>query len=186
MINKLSLFLVIPLVFSLMACDVKNEETERDDALQANEQIIKSEDEDIPIQNSDEPGTEESNASEEETGGNYMKLQIGESVFKASLDNNSSVEALQEMLEEGSITIDMRDYANMEKVGSLGTSLPRNDEQITTEPGDLILYQGNSFVIYYAPNSWNFTRIGKIDNITQEELKKALGSGDVKVTLSLD
>ncbi len=29
---------------------------------------------------------------------------------------------------------------NMEKIGSLGTSLPRNDEQITTEPGDLILY----------------------------------------------
>lgn len=91
-----------------------------------------------------------------------------------------------EMLQNGPITIDMRDYGNMEKVGSLGTDLPRNDEQITTESGDLILYQGNAFVIYYAPNSWNFTRLGKINNVTQEELKEALGTGDVKVTLSLD
>ena len=73
----------------------------------------------------------------------------------------------------------------MEKVGSLGASLPRNDEQITAKPGDLILYQGDSFVIYYAPNSWNFTRLGKINDVTQEKLKEALGNGDVKITLSL-
>jgi hypothetical protein len=79
----------------------------------------------------------------------------------------------------------MRDYGNMEKVGSIGTTLPRNDEQITTGPGDIILYQGNALVIYYAPNSWNFTRLGKIDNITQDELKKILGEGDVSVTLKL-
>jgi hypothetical protein len=73
----------------------------------------------------------------------------------------------------------------MEKVGGIGTALPRNDEQITTEPGDLILFQGNSLVIYYAPNSWNFTRLGKIDGITKDELTDILGNGDVTVTLSL-
>lgn len=73
----------------------------------------------------------------------------------------------------------------MEKVGSLGQDLPTNDEQITTEAGDLILYQGNSFVIYYAPNSWNFTRLGKINDVTAEELQEILGEGDVTVTLSL-
>ena len=40
-------------------------------------------------------------------------------------------------------------------------------------------------VIYYAPNSWNFTRLGKIDNITQDELKAVLGNGNVTVTLAL-
>ena len=60
-----------------------------------------------------------------------------------------------------------------------------NDEQITTEAGDLILYQGNSFVIYYAPNSWNFTRLGKINDVSEEELREILGDGDVTVTLSL-
>ena len=83
------------------------------------------------------------------------------------------------------ITIKMQDYGNMEKVGSLGRSFPRNDEQITTQAGDIILYQGNALVIYYASNSWNFTRLGKIDNISANELKDILGKGNVTVTLSL-
>ena len=122
----------------------------------------------------------------EEVENMKIKLIVGEVAYSVTLANNSSTEALLEMLQMGPITIDMRDYASMEKVGPLGTSLPRNDEQITTEPGDIILYQGNALVIYYAPNSWDFTRIGKIDNVTEEELKKVLGSGDVKVTLSLN
>ena len=80
----------------------------------------------------------------------------------------------------------MRDYASMEKVGPIGTSLPTNDEQISTGAGDIILYQGNSLVIYYDTNSWNFTRIGKIEDVTREELLAALGSSDVTVTFSLD
>ena len=115
-----------------------------------------------------------------------IKLQIGESVFTATLVDNSTADALREMLADGPITVKMRDYGNMEKVGSFGRNLPRNDEQITTEAGDLILYQGNAFVIYYAPNSWNFTRIGKIGDVTQETLKSVLGSGDVTVILSLE
>ncbi len=79
----------------------------------------------------------------------------------------------------------MRDYGNMEKVGSLGRDLPTNNESITTEPGDIILYQGSALVIYYAPNTWNFTRLGKIDNITGEKLKQILGEGNVTITLSL-
>lgn len=81
----------------------------------------------------------------------------------------------------------MDDYGNMEKVGSLGFSLPRNDRQTTTAPGDLILYQGNSFVIYYDTNSWNFTRLGKVDGVSSrnEMLDLLGGKGEVTVTLSL-
>jgi len=116
---------------------------------------------------------------------NRMNIQVGDKVLTATLDQNSSVDALKEALSEGPITIDMRDYGSMEKVGSLGMNLPRNDQQITTEAGDIILYQGNAFVIYYAPNSWNFTRLGKIDNVSAEELKEILGDGNVSITLSL-
>ncbi len=122
-------------------------------------------------------------ADAEEPSG--ITLQIGETVFTATLAENSSAEALRDLLAQGPLTIEMSDYGNFEKVGSLGTSLPRNDEEITTEPGDLILYQGNSFVIYYDTNTWNFTRLGKIQDVTQEELREVLGSGDVTVTLSL-
>ena len=111
---------------------------------------------------------------------------MNDTVLTASLADNSSAQALRELLAEGPLTIDMRDYGSMEKVGPLGTELPRNDEQIFTEAGDLILYQGNSFVMYYAPNSWNFTRLGKINNMTADELREVLGDGSVTVTLSID
>ena len=80
----------------------------------------------------------------------------------------------------------MEDYARMEKVGSLPFRPPANDPSITTHTGDLSLYLGNSFVIDYAPNSWRFTRLGHIEGVTAQELKKILGRGDVTVTLSLD
>lgn len=108
-----------------------------------------------------------------------------QTVLTATMAQNSSVTALAELLKEGPLTIKMSDYGNMEKVGPIGTVLPRNDEQITTVPGDIILYQGNALVIYYASNSWNFTRLGRIDSITRDELKAVLGEGDVNVKLSL-
>jgi hypothetical protein len=122
---------------------------------------------------------------QEVTQGNTLYLHIGETVLTATLVDNSSTVALKRLLAQAPITIDMRDYGNMEKVGGLGTSLPRNDERITAGPGDLILYQGNAFVIYYAPNTYSFTRLGKINNVTAQELKNILGSGNVTVTLSL-
>jgi hypothetical protein len=122
----------------------------------------------------------------EEEGKSSMQLQIGENILTAVLEKNSSTEALIKMLEEGPITINMNDYGNMEKVGLLGTNLPRNDQKIKAEPGDLILYQGNALVIYYESNSWNFTRLGKIKGFTKEELKQILGDGDISVILSLN
>lgn len=119
-------------------------------------------------------------------GTNTIKLTIdGGKTFTATLVDNSSTQALLELLDKGDIKVEMEDYANMEKVGSLCTHLPRNDRQTTTGPGDLILYQGHYFVIYYDTNSWNFTRLGKIDNASQTDLKAALGKGNVTVTISL-
>lgn len=121
-----------------------------------------------------------------DTEGDMMKITAGDHTFTAVLADNSSAEALKELLAEESLTIEMSDYASMEKVGLIGTSLPTNDEQISTGAGDIILYQGNSLVIYYDTNSWNFTRIGKIEDVTQEELLAALGNGDVTITFSLE
>lgn len=117
--------------------------------------------------------------------GNRINITIGDTVFTATLADNSSANALKEMLLQGPLTINMHDYGNMEKVGPIGTSILTNDERITTGPGDIILYQGNSMVIYYDTNTWNFTRLGKIDNVTQAELLEAMGSVDVTVTVAL-
>lgn len=133
-----------------------------------------------------ESASEETDNSTEHMEDHTMKITAGDTTFTATLAENSSVEALKELLAGGPLTINMSDYAGMEKVGSIGTDLPRNDEQISTGAGDIILYQGNSLVIYYDTNSWNFTRIGKIEGVTGKELLEAFGDGDVTVTFSLE
>ena len=134
-----------------------------------------------------------------------MKISIqitsdsGSHTLTATLSDNSSAMAFYELLEKGPVTIKMNEYGGFEKVGSLGTSLPRNDSQITTEAGDIILYQGNQITIYYDTNSWNFTRLGKVvstlrqssgtagstTTIMQAELKKILGKGDVTAVFEI-
>lgn len=115
-----------------------------------------------------------------------MKIQVGETTFWATLAENSSVDALKEFMADGSLTLNMSDFAGMEKGADLGVTLPENNEPMNTQPGDIILYQGRTFVIYYDTNSWSLTPIGKIDNADAEELKEVLGTGDVTVTLSLE
>jgi len=114
-----------------------------------------------------------------------MKITIGKNELIATLEDNSSTKALKQLLAEKAITIDMSDYGGFEKIGNLGTNLPQNNQQIRTQAGDLILYQGNQLVIFYAPNTWSYTRLGKIENITQQELREVLGTGNITITISL-
>ena len=129
--------------------------------------------------------TDNNNEGDMET--NTLKLTVGGKTFTATLVENSSTKALKERLAQGSLSIQMSDYGDMEKVGSFGFSLPRNDQQTTTGPGDLILYQGNSLVIYYDTNSWSFTRLGKVDGVTTraQMLELLGGEGNITVTLSI-
>ena len=115
-----------------------------------------------------------------------IQIKVNNKILDVELEENSSATAFVEKLQEGDITIQTHDYGNFEKVGSLGFSLPTNDTRITTQPGDLILYQGNQITLYYDTNTWNFTKLGKVQNITQEELKNILGNGDVTLTFSLE
>lgn len=130
--------------------------------------------------------TEEPRSStNNEVNAKYMYATINNQVLEIKLEKNSSVDALLEKLKDGNVIVAMHDYGNFEKVGSLGFSLPRNDTNITTIPGDVILYQGNQITIYYDENTWNFTKLGHID-ITQSGLKSILGHGDVEVIFSLE
>ena len=118
-------------------------------------------------------------------GAGTMKITIAVNgkTLTAALYDNSSARALVELLKKGAISIEMHDYGNFEKVGDLPVSLPRNDAPTNTDAGDLILYQGKSFVIYYDKNSWNFTPLGKLESITKAELKALLGKGNVTAIL---
>ena len=132
----------------------------------------------------------ETDVNESETGEdmieeNVFYMTAGQVTFRAYFADNSSALKFKEKLADGDVTVFMHDYGNFEKVGQLGFSLPRNDTRITTEPGDVILYQGNQITVYYDTNTWSFTRLGKIENASREELLSAFGDGEVNVTFSL-
>ncbi len=105
--------------------------------------------------------------------------------FPADFADNDSADAFRDLLREGDLTINMSDYGSFEKVGSIGTSLPRKDTQISTTTGDVVLYQGDQIVIFYGTNSWSYSRLGKVNDATAEALLSAFGSGDVAITFSL-
>ena len=126
----------------------------------------------------------ESESSEEEKSEMKMIVNVNGQDFTATLENNSAVDALVQMMENGPVTLQLSDYAGFEKVGPLGQSLPASNSQTTTHAGDIVLYQGNQIVMFYGSNSWSYTRLGHIDDLTGWE--EALGSGDVTVTLSME
>lgn len=133
---------------------------------------------------SQEAENTESESSEEENSEMKMNVNVNGQDFTATLENNSAVDAFVQMMENGSVTLQLSDYAGFEKVGPLGQSLPTSNSQTTTHAGDIVLYQGNQIVMFYGSNSWSYTRLGHIDDLTGWE--EALGSGDVTVTLSLE
>ena len=111
----------------------------------------------------------------------------GKTVAMIVSSYSSSIDGVVAQLQKGNITYEAHDYGNFEKVGPLGYTFPENNEQINTVPGDLILYQGSNLCIYYDTNSWDFTRIGKLDNMTQADIRTWVnaGGGNVSVTLSI-
>ena len=116
-----------------------------------------------------------------------MYVYINGNKLEAELENNSSAAALYELLKKGDIVYTADDYGNFEKVGGIGHTLPQNNERIDTVSGDVILYQGTSVCLYYGKNSWNFTRLGRINGYTDSELRSLLGAGkgETEVKLSL-
>jgi hypothetical protein len=119
-----------------------------------------------------------------EEGDNDMQMMIGETPVTVAWEDNASVEALKTLAVEG-LTIEMSMYGGFEQVGSIGQSLPRDDQQTTTASGDIVLYSGNQLVVFYGSNSWAYTRLGHITDQTPAQMKALLGSGDVTITLSM-
>ena len=65
--------------------------------------------------------------------------------------------------QNGAIEVFASRYGGFEQVGSLPQSFSRSDAQMTTQPGDIVLYSGNQLVIFFGSNSWSYTRLGHIE-----------------------
>ena len=116
-----------------------------------------------------------------------IKITVSGKTLPVKIEDNEATKALVAVLSEASITYEAHDYGGFEKVGSLGLTLPANNSRITTQPGDVILYSGNQIVLFYGSNTWSYTRLGKIQYESLDELKSFLkaGEGNISVTLSL-
>ena len=112
-----------------------------------------------------------------------MKLMIGETVVPVTWEENASVEALKALLP---IEIRLSQYGGFEQVGPIGADLPRNDEQTTTQAGDIVLYAGDQMVVFYGSNSWAYTRLGRVTDKTAGEMAELLSHGDVTITVGMN
>lgn len=122
--------------------------------------------------------------TEEEEKVNTIRLFVGEKELAVKWEDNESVNALKELVKEHPLTIQMSMYGGFEQVGALGSRLPRNDVQTTTDAGDIVLYSGNQIVMFYGSNSWAYTRLGKVSDMSADEMAELLGNGDIAITLS--
>ena len=149
-----------------------------------------------PVQ-PDQPKQEKN--EKQENNGNYnsgetdttmpetIKITVSGKTLPVKIEDNEATKALVAVLSEASITYEAHDYGGFEKVGPLRLTLPANNSQITTQSGDVILYSGNQIVLFYGSNTWSYTRLGKIQYESLDELKSFLkaGEGIISVTLSL-
>ena len=176
------LALLVALEIALTGCASRTETAPAEGETQ---EIVQSETVPEDSESTDTPEETERTDPVEEKEEAMLKIQIGDTVLTASFADNPSAEALQDLLAEGPVTITVQNYGGFEKVGTLPQSLPRNDEQMTAQPGDIMLYQGNSIVLFHGTNTWSYTRLGTIEETGDVEFSEVLGGADTSMTLSL-
>jgi hypothetical protein len=128
---------------------------------------------------------EQKTDDEEESRMIEMTLKINDEEVNVKWEDNESVRALADIAAKGPVTIDTSLYGGFEQVGGLGTTLPSNDVNTTTEPGDIVLYSGSNIVVFFGTNSWAYTRLGHIEGRSQDELRDMLGGSSVEIEIAL-
>lgn len=121
--------------------------------------------------------------NDEEGRTTEMTLKINDAEVSVNWEDNESVSALADLAAKGPITIDTSLYGGFEQVGGLGTTLPSDDVDTTTEPGDIVLYSGSNIVVFFGTNSWAYTRLGHIEEKTEDELRDMLGGNNTVLTI---
>lgn len=127
--------------------------------------------------------SDETEETAEETVVPELKMKIDGQELPVVWEDNESVDALLTLASDSPVTVAMSMYGGFEQVGSLGTSIPRNDVQTTTQAGDIVLYSGDQIVVFYGSNSWAYTRLGRIEGLSGTELAELLGNGAVELIL---
>ena len=117
--------------------------------------------------------------------GQKIYITIGGQTQSITLVDNAATRALVQKLP---VTVTLNSSGGFEIWGPLGFSLPTSNQQITAQPGDVVLYNGSNICLFYDSNSWSYTRLGKIDGLSESQLRTFLKAGEsnIGVVLSLD
>lgn len=114
---------------------------------------------------------------------NELVLSVNETPLSVSWENNQTVGELLNYVQNENIVVDTTLFGGFEQVGDLPQSFSRNDIQITTQPGDIVLYSGNKIVLFFGTNSWSYTKLGHIEELTKQELSQLLGNDSAVIKL---
>ena len=123
---------------------------------------------------------QESQQTTEIEQGEYRMKIDGVSV-DISWEDNKSVHELLQYAKNG-VEINMHQYGGFEQVGSIGKKISSYDKQMTTHPGDVVLYDSNQIVIFFGQNNWSYTKLGHI-NLSEAELEDLLNKSSVNLYL---
>ena len=111
-----------------------------------------------------------------------IKITVNGKTFTAIPENNKTAKAFFKMLP---MTLSMEELNGNEKYHYLDQDLPtKTYKPGTIHTGDLMLYGSDCLVLFYQTfkSEYSYTKIGKIQK--PQGLEKALGGGDVKITIS--
>lgn len=112
-----------------------------------------------------------------------LVLSVNGNELDVRWENNETVKELLSYTQEKSIVVNTTKYGGFEQVGSLPQGFSRNDVQMTTEPGDIVLYSGNQLVLFFGSNSWSYTKLGHIEGLSQDELSELLGGSSAVIEI---
>ena len=114
-----------------------------------------------------------------------INIIIGGVTKSAILADTQAAKELYERVQKEPITVTLNSSSGFEIWGPLGFSLTTSNQQITAQPGDVILYSGSNICIFYGSNSWSYTRLGKIDGLSESELRTFLKAGESNISVTL-
>lgn len=114
-----------------------------------------------------------------------LSLSVNGTPLAVTWEDNESVAELADLAAQTEVTVNTHRYGGFEQVGSLPQSITDNDGQMTAVPGDIVLYSGNSIVLFYGSNTWSYTKLGHIEGLSEDELNTMLDADETAVKLSV-
>lgn len=163
----LTALLCLIMVMNMMGCTEREKQPEQETVIPDSEQ---------------ETGSDSQEESEVEK---VLCLYVNDRKLPVTWEDNNSVAEIRSIVNNDSLTVEMSMYGGFEQVGELGRNITRNDRQMTTSYGDIVLYSDSNIVIFYGSNSWSYTKLGHVD-LSQQEMTDLLGNGDIRITLTME